>query len=243
MQVELREGENEITAAPRVLQAIDLRGAVVTGDAILAQRELSVQVVESGGDYVWSVKENQPGLLRDIEELFEPEVCVKGFSPGVTDFRSAETVEKGHGRIERRSITVSSALKGYMDWPYAEQVYKLERHRVQVGSGKITDEVVYGVTSLTAKEAGPRRLLEIARAQWGIENGLHHRRDETLREDWCHLRTGQAPHVMAAINNLVVGLFLGLGIRNVPMARRYYAVHLKEASRLILRCRPAKKAA
>lgn len=131
---------------------------------------------------------------------------------------------------------MSSELRGYLDWPYAEQVFKLERHCVRMSNGEIRHEVVYGVTSLTAEEADPRRLLELSRAHWGIENGLHHRRDETLREDWCHLRTGRAPRVMAIINNLVLGLLLRRGVKNVPQSRRYYAAHPNDALQLILRC-------
>ena len=236
MQVEVGDGENEITAAPRLLEAFDLHGKVVTGDAMLAQRGLSVQIVEGGGEYIWTVKENQSQLREDIATLFEPEECIKGFSPAVHGFGAAETTEKGHGRIERRAITVSSELKGYLEWPYAEQVFKLERHSVRVRDGAVRHEVVHGVTSLTAEEAGPRRLLELSRAHWQIENGLHYRRDETLREDWCHLRTGRAPRAMAIVNNLVLGLLLRRGVKNVPQARRYYEAHPNDALQLILRC-------
>jgi predicted transposase YbfD/YdcC len=236
MQVEVDRKENEITAAPRVLNCLDLRGKIVTGDALLAQRDLSIQIVAGGGDYVWTIKDNQAQLRQDIATLFEPETCVKGFSPALSDFRSAHTTEKAHGRLEQRRITVSSELKGYLDWPSAEQVFKLERRFQRMKDGKITQEVVYGVTSLTAQEASPRRLLEIVRTHWQIENGLHYRRDETLREDWCHLRLGHAPHMMAALNNLVLGLLLRRGVKNVPEARRAYAANWPEALRLIL-CR------
>jgi predicted transposase YbfD/YdcC len=234
LQVEVDGKENEIKAAPRLLKCLDLRDKIVTGDALLAQRDLSIQIVEAGGDYVWTVKDNQAQLRQDIETLFEPERCVKGFSPAVKDFRTAETIEKGHGRIERRTITVSSELRGYLDWPYAEQVFKLERHFRRVKDGKITHEVAYGITSLTAHKASPERLLELSRMHWQIENGLHYRRDETLREDWCHLRMGQSPHAMAVINNLVLGLLLRLGIKNVPQARRWYDAYPEEALQLIL---------
>jgi len=236
MQVEVEGQENEVTAAPRVLRSLDLRGKVVTGDALLAQRHLSAQIVEAGGEYIWPVKENQPELRRDITTLFEPEQCVKGFSPALKDFRTAQSVEKGHGRIEQRTITVSSELKGYLDWPYAEQVFKLERHTQRVKEDKITHDLVYGVTSLTAQKAGAQQLLQWTRKHWQIENGLFYRRDETLREDWCHLRMGQAAHAMAIINNLVLGLLLRRGVQNVPQARRYYTAHLNEALQLILRC-------
>lgn len=234
LQVEVEGTENEIPAAARVLKCLDLRGKVVTGDALLAQRELSVLIVEGGGDYIWPIKENHPEIYHDIETLFAPEVCTPGFSPAEKDFRSASTVEKGHGRIERRTLTASSLLKGYLDWPYAEQVFRLERHFVRVKDGKVTHETVYGVTSLTAQEADAARLLWFTRAHWGIENGLHYRRDATLGEDRCRLRTGQAAHAMAIINNLVLGLLAQHGIKNVPEARRRFNAHPLQAVHLIL---------
>jgi predicted transposase YbfD/YdcC len=234
-QVEVAGKENEITAAPRVLKMLDLRGKIVTGDAMFAQRELSVQIVEAGGDYVWAVKDNQATLRQDIELLFQPEQTVKGFSPGTKDFRTDETLEKKHGRIERRTLTASAELKEYLDWAGVEQVFKLERHFTRLADGYVTHEVVYGITSLTAAEANPKRLLQIIRSHWGIENGLHYRRDETLREDWCHLKRGQAPRAMTVINNLIVGLVLRLGRTNLAEARRYFDAHPHEAQRLVLR--------
>jgi predicted transposase YbfD/YdcC len=173
-QVEVAQKENEIPAAPRVLGMLDLRGKIVTADALLTQRRISIQIVESGGEYVLPVKENQSQLLEDIQTLFAPERCVKGFSPATQDFRSETQIEKGHRRIEKRTLTVSGELKGYVTWPYAEQVFKLERTFTQVNTGKVTHKVVYGITSLTAQEAGAKRLLEITRSHWGIESGLHY---------------------------------------------------------------------
>ena len=211
-QVEVVNKENEISAAPRILKSLDLRGKVVTGDAMFAQRDFSRQIVEAGGDYVWTVKDNQSTLRQDIALLFQPEQTVKGFSPALKEFRTTQTIEKGHGREERRLLTASTELTGYLDWPTAAQVFKLERHIKRTADGKTSTEVVYGITSLTANEASPARLLELNRSHWGIENGLHYRRDETLREDWCHLKGGQAPRAMAVINNLIVGLVLASGL-------------------------------
>jgi predicted transposase YbfD/YdcC len=235
-QVEVGQKENEIPAAPRVLGMLDLRGKIVTSDALLTQRTISIQIVEGGGEYVFPVKENQPQLLEDIQTLFAPETCVKGFSPATKDLRTETQVEKGHGRIEKRTLTASSELKGYVTWPYAEQVFKLEREFKQMNTGKIMHEVVYGITSLTAKEAGAKRLLEITRSHWGIESGLHYRRDVTLHEDRCRVRAGQAAHALAVINNLVLGLFARLGYTSAPEARRHFAAHLDEAVKLVLRC-------
>lgn len=234
-QVEVVSKENEISAAPHILKSLDLRDKVVTGDAMFAQRELSRQIVDAGGDYVWTVKDNQSTLRQDIELLFQTEQTVKGFSPALKDFRTAQTIEKRHGREERRTLTASAELNDYLNWPTAAQVFKLERHITRSADGKTSCEVVYGITSLPADEASPARLLTLNRSHWGIENGLHYRRDETLREDWCHLKGGQAPRAMAVLNNLIVGLVLHLGWTNLPEARRYYDAHPAEARRLVVR--------
>jgi predicted transposase YbfD/YdcC len=233
-QVEVGSWENEIPAAMRILRQLDLRDKIVTGDALLAQRELSTQIVKAGGDFVWAVKGNQSRTQDDIELLFAPESCAPGFSPSHKDFRTAATWDKGHGRLERRSLTASSLLKDYVNWPYAEQVFRIERRFLRIRDGKLTEEVKYGVTSLTAAEASPERLLELVRAHWSIENGLHYCRDETFREDRCRL-TGQGARAMAVLNNLVLGLLRRTGVDNVPDARRYYAANLEEAAALILR--------
>ncbi len=179
-QVEVASKENEISAAPRVLKCLDLRGKVVTGDAMLAQRELSQQIVDAGGDYVWTAKDNQSALRQDIALRFQPEQPVKGFGAALQEFRTAQTVNKGHGREERRTLTASTELQGYLDWPTVAQVLKLERHIKRTADDKTSREAVYGITSLSPEQAGPACLLELNRRHWGIENGLHYRRDETL---------------------------------------------------------------
>ena len=225
-QVEVEGKENEIKGAPRRLEALDLRRKVVSGDAMLAQRQLSVQVVEGGGDYVWSVKKNQPQLREDIATFFasdgEPE-----------NGAAAETVNKGHGRIEKRRLRASCGLNDYLDWPQVQQVFKVERRFEHVKEGKTTHKTVYGITSLTLDQADPQRLLEIVRTHWSIENGRRYRRDETLREDWCHLRLGHAQRMMAVVNNLVLGLLLRRGVSNVPQQRRWYAARWDKALKLI----------
>jgi len=228
MQIEVERTENESTAAVRLLKGLDLRGKIVTGDAAFAQRGLSVQIVEAGAEYVWTVKQNQPQLQEDIAVLFEPPPPTKSGLPcPPMTFPQEGTVGKAHGRIECRTLEASNALRGYLDWPYAQQVFRVKRRVVRLADGKETEEIVYGITSLSEKEATPERLLELVRKHWQIENGLHYRRDETLREDRCHLRIGKAPRMMAEINNLVLGLLLPNGVRNVPRARRSFAAQLE----------------
>lgn len=237
-QVEVGSKANEIVAAPKLLKLVDLRGVVVTGDAMQAQRELSVQIVGAGGDYLWLVKANQPGFLEEIEQLFsEPPASElgAGFSAVPTDFEQAQAVEKGHGRIERRTVTVSSMLEGYSYWPHLGQVFKLEREWQTIGSSKVRREVRYGVTSLRREEAKPRRIMVIARAEWGIENELHWVRDQEFGEDASQIRRGKAPQVVAIVNNAIIGLLrMGMGRRkggakNLAQARRQAGFKLNEA--------------
>jgi predicted transposase YbfD/YdcC len=216
--------ENEIVVMPTLLAALDLQGRVVVGDAMQTQRALSAQIIEAGGDYVWFVKENQPTLLAEIEELFLPPPIMPGHSAPARDFRRAKKLDKGHARREERTITVSSMLAGYSEWPGLEQVFKLERRVWQEGRAEVY-EARYGVTSLPKSVAGPRRLLKIARAEWGIENGLHYRRDVTLEEDAGQVRRGGAPQVLAALNNVVISLMGQAGEQNLPDLQRTFDYH------------------
>ena len=119
--------------------------------------------------------------------------------------RAASTHEKGHGRVEGRTRTTSTWVNEYLaEWPGVAQVFGLERTR---GGG--TTEVVYGITSLGRDRADAARLLGLIRSHWGIENGLHHTRDETLREDRCRVRRGHAPRVLASLRNVAVYFLRG----------------------------------
>jgi predicted transposase YbfD/YdcC len=221
MQVATGGKGKEISAAPELLKCLDLRGKVVAGDAMQTQRALSLQILNAGGDYLWFVKDNQPTLRADIEELFtaDDRTVEGGHVPN--DFKTCRTVGKGHGRREVREITVSSELKGYSDWPGLEQVFMLDRLRLDITNGKEGREIVYGVTSLSRKEASAYRLLTLSRTYWGIENGLHYCRDVTFNEDRNRLTRGHAGRVMAALNNLVIGLLRQAGATNIAAARRW----------------------
>ena len=239
-QVEISNGQAELTRAPQLLNALDLQGKVVTGDAEFTQRNLSAQIVAAGGDYVWKVKENQPTLYQDIADVFQApsDAPVPGFSAPAagTDFRTAEQWSAGHGRVERRRLTTSRDLKGYSDWPGLEQVFAYECVSTQKATGATTSKLTYGVTSMPPQDACPRCLLHIARGHWGIESGSHYRRDVTLHEDNAQLEVGHLAHVMACLNNLVIGLTVGRRQTNLPEAQRHYDCHPDQALALILLC-------
>lgn len=218
--------ENEIVAAPRLLRRLNLRGAIISGDAMFTQRALSIQVVEAAGHYCWLVKDNQPTLLDDLQLLFSPRLLpvAKGFSPIPLDFTVAEQHDKGHGRREYRRLTVSSLLAGYSDWPYLAQAFQVVR--ITWEGQTVSREERYGITSAPASILAAERLLEVVRGHWRIENGLHYRRDVTLGEDASQVRMGQAPHVLATLNNAVCGLAAQAGITNLAALQRAMATTL-----------------
>jgi len=224
-QMAVAQKDNEIVVVPAVLAEVSLTGMVVVGDAMQTQRALSHQIVAAGGDYLWFVKDNQPTLRDEIETLFTPPPVAAGSTAMPTDFVTAEHIDKGHGRLEVRTLTASSLLQSYSDWPHLAQVFKLER-TVQRGGGHTT-EVRYGVSSLPVTVASAERLLTMARSGWQIENGLHYRRDVTLAEDHGHLRRGTGPQVMAALNNVVIAVLYQQEDRNLAALQRRFAYHFE----------------
>lgn len=228
MQVAVGDKENEIVAAPRLLATLDLRNKIACGDAMFTQRELSVQILAAGGDYVWLAKENQPALLADIQEVFDPTPTAAGWSQAPRDLRTAQTVALSHGRLEKRTLTASTFLSEYSDWPGLVQVFRLERHATLMATGEIRQDVVYGLTSLSPLKASARQLLGHIRAYWSIENGLHYRRDKTLREDATRMKHPRQAEAMASLNNLIVGLGRRHGFGNLAEGRRYFDAWLNE---------------
>jgi predicted transposase YbfD/YdcC len=235
-QVSVGRKENEISKAPEALKLVNISQKVVTGDALHTQKRLSTQILEGQGDFVFPVKENQGKLYKSIRELFAPEYPKPGFGKIQTDFLTAQKVNKGHGRLEVRSIQTSEMLNSYSGWPGLAQVYRLERKIQGWRSGKCyrtSCEVEFGITSLTRQKASPSRLLEIRRAHWGIEAGLHYRRDVTLKEDAIRMTVGNAGIIMTSINNLVLALIRQAKFYNAAQARRWFAANLSHAFTLL----------
>ena len=118
-------------------------------------------------------------------------------------------------------IVVSTELERYLDWPGAQQVFRIQRHIVRVRTGEVLrEETVYGVTSLEAVRGTAERLLAIMRGHWTIENRSHWVRDVTFDEDRCQVRTPGIPQFLATLRNLVIGLLRQLRERTVADARR-----------------------
>ena len=199
--------------APAVLAALPRRDRLVTGDALYCQSALCRHILAQGGDYLVTVKANQPELLWAVQTLFAD-------PPPGERFATAVSWDQHGDRVETRRLWASTALAGYLDWPGARQVLCVER--VCVRRGQTTSQVRYAITSL-GPEVGAEALLGYVRGHWGIENRLHWVRDVTMGEDASQVRAGAVPQVMAALRNTVLGLLRGAGWTNVAAALRHYA--------------------
>ena len=173
-QVEVDSKSNEIPAVRRLSSGLDLTGRIVTMDAMHAQHETARCLLVRCANYVLSaVKDNQESILEDLKAI---------------DFSEApwhETVDKGHGRIERRrcaAVDLSAAeWDGYANLHGRRQAMRIEREREILKTGKRSIEVTWSLTSLGAEHAGPEELLDLVRNHWHIENRLHYVRDFHLR--------------------------------------------------------------
>jgi len=161
-------------------------------------------------------------LLR----LFPPEPL-----PAAAPERVHTSVEKGHGRLEKRTVRTTSLLTLRSKWPGLAQGLEITRERTV--RGVTTVEVEYAMTSLTAQQADAARLATLVRAHWEIENGLHYVRDVTLGEDACRVRKGSAPQVLAAVRNAIIHLLGDIDAPSYPAAIRRLNAHPEEAFTLL----------
>ena len=230
---EAKKQKSELAVASRLIQHIDWQGKVLTGDALYCQRCLCATLRQAGGDYLFLVKGNQPQLLEDVRVLFAPLAPAKRAGEGVLRLpeQHAQTTEKAHGRLDMRSIRVSSELKGYSDWPGLEQVFEIRRSWQSKGIWK--EAVRYGVTSLPATICIPERLLQLKRGHWGIENGLHYVKDVTMGEDKSTIHRDNGPKIMAALRNTVVSLLRHAGFSTIAARMRYNSTHPEAALRVL----------
>lgn len=220
---------NEITAVPQLLAGRDLTGTVTTMDALLTQRHIAELILAQHGHYLMVIKQNQPTLYGAAQLVFdEPPLPHR---PG--ERRSGRTIDKGHGRWERRTLITTTALNEYLRWPGVAQVLRRVCRRIHERTGQVETEITYGITSLPPELAGPAQLEQIWRGHWTIENRLHYVRDETFREDRCQVHTGAAPQALAALRNAILGLLRFHGWTNIAEATRRYAAQPQRLLQLI----------
>jgi predicted transposase YbfD/YdcC len=199
----------ETTQVRELLENVDLDGAVVTADAVNAQRDTADYVAgpeEQGGRgsaYFLFVKGNQPKLQRAVFDAIQAG-CPR--DPDHTE------LDRGHGRVIRRSIWAADA--GSIDFPHARQVARIRRDGYDAGGALISKEVVHAVTSLGQDNASPADLAELARGQWGIES-VHWLRDTAWDEDANTGYAGNGPQAMATLRNLAISLLYLSGVTEI----------------------------
>jgi predicted transposase YbfD/YdcC len=226
-QVAVDDKTNEITAIHTLLAGLLLAGWVVTMDALLTQQKIAQAIVDAGGDYIMIVKENQPTLRADIAVVFDDPVLLVGTST------TATTHNRGHGRVERRDLTLTTALAAYLTWPGQQQVFQVVRARTNRRTGEVSGEIAFGITSLPPARADAAFVLARLRNHWIIENGSHYVRDVTFGEDHSQVRTGSIPQVMTAFRNTAIALLRTSGEVNIAAACRRLAVHPWQALALL----------
>lgn len=200
---------NEIPAFAPLLDRLDLRGVVVTADAMHTQRTHAEHVITAGGHYLLVVKGNQKKLRKQLRRLPWREIPLQ-----------ARTTGAGHGRREVRRLKVCTVQPGLL-FPQAVQAMEIKRRRTHRRTGKVQTKTVYAVTSLSPEQARPTQLAQLVQNHWSVE-ALHHVRDVTYSEDASRVRTGTAPRAMATLRNLAIGLMRQAGWTNIAAAVDYY---------------------
>jgi predicted transposase YbfD/YdcC len=221
---------NEIPALPQLLGRLILHGRVITVDALHTQRTLAQAIRKQRAHYVMVAKGNQPELRASIEREFAP---TDPADVAEQDRQKWSTWDRGHGRQEYRKLTVVSVTEFQVDWPGVEQVFRLERTTIRKRGEAPRTEVVYGLTSLRREEAGARRLLELNRGHWTIENRVHWVRDREFGEDASQTATGEIARVLAAIRTTTITLLRAHGKKSIAAARRHLRLHPRKCLQLV----------
>jgi predicted transposase YbfD/YdcC len=222
-QVEVGAKTNEIPLFSELMDRLDIADAVITADALHAQREHATYLARRGAHYLLIVKRNQPGLHTQLAALPWRDV------PKAHDKR-----ERGHGRTERRTLKVTSVAAG-LAFPHAAQAIQITRRRKV--KGKWSRETCYAVTSLTLTQASYAQLAAIIRGHWGIEDRLHWVRDLDFDEDRSQVRTASGPRIMASLRNLVITILRLAGTTtSIAAALRYHARRPSRPLQTIMNC-------
>jgi predicted transposase YbfD/YdcC len=229
-QVEVARKRDERSAVPALLDGRDLHGKVVTLDALHTLRPTARQIRAQKGHYLMIVKKNQAALYAYLDMLFT--LPAQPADREVWDM-VGPTTEKGHGRLETRSLTCGNAHIEDVDWPEVQQVVRRECERITIKTGKRTCEVTYGLVSMTPEEAGATTIEALWRGHWTIENRLHYVRDVSFGEDAGHAAQGTTAHALAALRNGLLALFRHAHWRSVPDALAHYGASVARAFALI----------
>lgn len=205
-QIKTAEKSNEITAIPELLDALNIKGAIITIDAMGCQHSIATKISEGGADYLLGVKDNQPGLAESIREWFDAADAGNLDRP----FWQHIQTEKDHGRIETRRCVVTNDVDWLQEqgqnWTGLQSLIMVESTREIIGrngTGESSTERRYYISSLPANAAA---LGKTVRAHWGIENSMHWVLDVAFREDDCRIRCDEAAQNFAILRRVALNL-------------------------------------
>jgi len=215
-QVKTEAKSNEITAIPRLLELLHVQGCIVTIDAMGCQREIAQDIVDRGADYVFSLKGNQSGLHEEVTRLFT-EAREESFETLKHDY--CESLEKDHGRIERRECWVTGQLDGMKRterWPSLGSIGMVKATRI-IGEVQSV-EIRYFISSLPGDDA--MKFASAVRRHWEVENNLHWVLDVAFDEDSCRVRKDNAPENMAMLRHTALNLLKADTLARVGLKTR-----------------------
>jgi predicted transposase YbfD/YdcC len=199
-QVTVDEKSNEITAIPELVRQLDLKGCLVTIDAMGCQRDIAKTLLDAGADYLLAVKANQEILAEDVEEEFK-QAMADDFAH--MEHYYHETLDKGHGRIERRQYWYTHEIAGLgtaAKWPGLTGMVMCRATRTVKGETSVEDR--YYITS--AKDSDVAMIAQSIRGHWAIENSLHWVLDVAFNEDQSRIRIGHAQENMTTIRKIAL---------------------------------------
>jgi len=210
---------NEIKVAAPLLAPLDIEGKDITADALHTQWRFARYLVEDrGAHYFFIVKENQPTLLEDISFYFRNNQS----EPEAVEITAGE-----HGRIETRKIWRTSELNGYLSFPHVGQAFAIEREFINKRTGKVTKNLVYGITSREEKEADGDRILKVIRGHWTIENSCHYILDWNYDEDRCRIRTGYGPENITRLRKFAISVIKSKKVYSVAQKMRELSFYVR----------------
>ena len=199
-QVKVDDKSNEITAIPELLRLLDLKGCLVSIDAMGCQRDIAQKIVDAGGEYLLAVKGNQETLAEDVEQEFKH---AQGDGFAHMDHLYRDVLDKGHGRIERRQYWYTHDIQGLGTlerWPKLNGMVMCRATRTNHGETSVEDR--YFITSSTHNDVV--KISDAVRNHWSIENGLHWSLDVAFLEDHSRIRSGYAAENMAALRKIAL---------------------------------------
>ena len=220
--------DGEIRGARRLIRELDVGGRVLTLDALHSCPKTARLILDEGADYVMPVKGNRKTLRGDLA----------AFDAAFDAAPAAETLDKGHGRLEERACALLSLEECPDDLaalPGRRQAFRIRRRRTVLKKNATTVETVYGLTSLGADRAGPAEILALNRGHWEIENRLHYVRDWSWDEDRSRVRNGKLPRNLACLSNVAISIICLRGrFTHQPQAQRHYAARQGDALREVV---------